>query len=220
MLTRFPSLAAALSLLFVGCPSAAVRDHEISECRPGEVSTWSDGADRPIRAASLRFAYRHSGAPSWFTQADVEARIEKATQAWSQCGIHASLVDGDSTTGREVILIQWDEAASMGNFGLANHPERTLSLGPKAFVLLNTSNPRHDPRSTLQLVISHEIGHFYGLQAHSRRCVDVLSYYTLRGETCFTRNPAGIVGEREYRSELPTACDIERCRAINSRPKP
>ena len=41
----------------------------------------------------------------------------------------------------------------------------------------------------LQMVLSHETGHFFGLMAHSRRCIDVMSYYTdAQGQTCSTRD--------------------------------
>mgnify|MGYP002138443102 CR=1 FL=1 len=50
------------------------------------------------------------------------------------------------------------------------------------------ANPAHPAGDTLQMVVSHEMGHFFGLMAHSRRCVDVMSYYDNgQGERCFTR---------------------------------
>ena len=76
-----------------------------------------------------------------------------------------------------------------------------------------------DALDTLQMVLSHEMGHFYGLMAHSRRCVDVLSYYhDGKGGQCFTRNPGLLKAFPEYRSSLPTACDIQRCRILNRIP--
>jgi hypothetical protein len=115
-----------------------------------------------------------------------------------------------------VIAVQWSEKGSGGNFGLANLGKRTISLGPGAFDLLKSRNPTYDARETLQLVISHEMGHFFGLMAHSRRCVDVLSYYDNgKGEKCYSRDPSQLRTLREYRHILPTACDIERCRKIN-----
>jgi hypothetical protein len=119
-------------------------------------------------------------------------------------------------TDRSVIRIQWNELESRGNFGLANLGKQTLSLSAKAFGLLKARNPRYDSRETLQMVISHEMGHFFGLMAHSRRCVDVLSYYDNgKGEKCFSRDPSQMGLVIEYRSVLPTSCDIERCRKIN-----
>ena len=114
------------------------------------------------------------------------------------------------------IAVQWSEAGSRGHFGLANLGARTLSLGPAAFQLLRTRNPNYDASSTLQMVISHEMGHFYGLMAHSRHCIDVTSYYDNgQGEKCLTRDAAQMKSYVEYRSDLPTACDLQRCRAAN-----
>jgi hypothetical protein len=119
----------------------------------------------------------------------------------------------------EVILVEWSDIGSRNNFGLADVGQRKLSLGPAAFALLNRVNPRFDATQTLQMVVSHEMGHFLGLLAHSRRCVDVLSYYhDGKGGQCFTRDGAGIAGAGEYRHTLPTACDIARCRAANGLP--
>jgi hypothetical protein len=112
--------------------------------------------------------------------------------------------------------VQWSEQYSGGNFGLANLGQRTLSLGPQAFRLLRERNPAYDATQILQMVIAHEMGHFFGLMAHSRRCVDVLSYYhDGKGQTCYKRDPGDSGGVVEYRHILPTACDIERCRQVN-----
>jgi hypothetical protein len=148
----------------------------------------------------------------------VLAAVQRGAAAWSPCGVAASVwpfsVQAADAPG--AIAVQWSEAGSRGNFGLANLGQRTLSLGPAAFHLLRTRNPGHDASSTLQIVISHEMGHFYGLMAHSRHCVDVTSYYDNgQGEKCFTRDAAQMKNFAEYRSELPTACDLQRCRAAN-----
>jgi hypothetical protein len=55
--------------------------------------------------------------------------------------------------------------------------------------------------------------------AHSRRCVDVLSYYhDGKGGKCSSRDLAGMANFVEYRHVLPTACDIQRCRTANGQP--
>jgi hypothetical protein len=55
--------------------------------------------------------------------------------------------------------------------------------------------------------------------AHSRRCVDVLSYYNDgKGGQCYARDPSQLKLYPEYRSTLPTACDIQRCRILNRMP--
>jgi hypothetical protein len=169
----------------------------------------------------LEFAYNHADAPNWFAKSLVTGMISKSTSAWSQCGVKSGMVTWPDTKLRRdnVIRIEWSDRNSGGNFGLANISRRTLSLGPKAFELLKTRNPAYDSRETLQMVISHEMGHFFGLMAHSRRCVDVLSYYNnATGDTCYSRDPAGLKVVTEYRYVLPTACDIQRCRIINGMP--
>jgi hypothetical protein len=199
----------------------SVRDQEIAQCLPGEIVTWADGQDRAAISSPLVFVYRHAGAPAWFEAPLVLSALQKAAQAWSLCGV-ASRVELSVSAGvlpAGAVLVQWGDVASRRNFGLANLGERTLSLGPGAFELLKARNPAHDARQTLQMVIAHEMGHVYGVMAHSKRCVDVTSYYSNgQGETCSIRGgvqrPPGV----EYRSVLPTACDLERCRRVNNQP--
>lgn len=195
----------------------SVREQEIKECR-NELATWGDGLDRPAASSALNFTYNPAAAPAWFPDALVAALVAKAATAWAQCGVSSEMVSwtGSRRSGQDVIIVQWSEKDSGGNFGLANLGRRTLSLGPKAFEMLRTRNPAHDARDTLQMVISHEMGHFFGLMAHSRRCVDVLSYYhNGKGEKCFSRDPSQVRSVTEYRHVLPTACDIARCRQAN-----
>jgi hypothetical protein len=196
----------------------SVRSQEIAQCLNSELVTWGDGRDRSAISSPLKFSYNHTDAPDWFNKSQVVEMIAKSSTAWSQCGVPSGLIDLESLKGRQddVIRIQWSEKHSGGNFGLANISRRTLSLGPKAFELLKTRNPGYDSRETLQMVISHEMGHFFGLMAHSRRCVDVLSYYNNgKGDTCYSRDPAAMKKVTEYRYTLPTACDIQRCRMKN-----
>jgi hypothetical protein len=46
-------------------PSLAqsLREQEMAQCRPGDMTTWGDGRDRPAVGVPLRFAYRHADAP-------------------------------------------------------------------------------------------------------------------------------------------------------------
>jgi hypothetical protein len=68
-----------------------------------------------------------------------------------------------------------------------------------------------------RLPLDDEMGHFFGLMAHSRRCVDVMSYYDNgQGERCFTRAGRPLPTRGDDRALLPTACDIARCRAVNA----
>lgn len=199
----------------------SIRDQEIAQCRSGEIATWGDGRDRPAVSSPLVFVYKHTGAPPWFTELQVLSAVRAAANAWSQCGVPSSVAvqPVDVPASKSAVHIQWGDQSSRGNFGLADIGNLTLSLGPAAFQLLNARNPNHDALQTLQMVISHEMGHLFGLMAHSRRCVDVTSYYSNgNGEQCFARDPSQLRTVTEYRSMFPTACDIQRCKSANNTP--
>ena len=167
---------------------------------------------------TIRWVYRHEGAPAWFSEALVLGTVQRAAAAWSACGITAEVISESARLldPSSVVVVQWNEAGTQGNFALANLGQQTLSLSTKMFALLAQRNPRHPAAQTLQMTLSHEMGHFFGLMAHSRRCVDVMSYYTNgQGETCFTRDGGSYKSQVEYRALLPTACDLARCRALN-----
>lgn len=52
--------------------------------------------------------------------------------------------------------------------------------------------------------------------AHSRRCVEVTSYYDDgKGQQCSIRGGGKRQPAAEYRATLPTACVIARCRRAN-----
>lgn len=202
-------------------PLQRLRAAEIATCLPGEAQTWGDGRDRPALANPLRLAYRHEGAPPWFSATQVLQSLLRAAEGWAPCGIAAHVVA--AVPGRPIapgtVLVYWDDPASAGSFGLAHLAQRTLTLGAGAFALLRERNPRHPAEEVLQMVVSHEMGHFYGLMGHSRRCVDVMSYYTdAQGRSCRIRDGGSHRRLPEYRALLPTACDIARCRAANGRP--
>lgn len=195
-----------------------LRNQEIAECSEGEIKTWEDNRDTAAKFSPIVFYYDHTGAPAWFSEKQVSELIERAASAWSQCGIPALVVTKNNKTNQSagIVKIDWDVAGSRGNFGLANLTQNQLSLGSAAFQLLNQRNPKHNASETLQMVLSHEMGHFYGMMAHSRRCIDVLSYYhDGKGGQCYSRFPDIIRKFPEYRSTLPTACDIQRCKTLN-----
>jgi len=218
--TRLPACL-VLPLALASTPCLAVdslREQEMQQCLPGEIATWGDSLDRPAVSGSMLFLYKHIGAPSWFDESRVLGHVRLAAQAWSECGVIAK-VDRFSP-GTHLpdngVLVQWSDDESRHNFGLANLGNKTLNLGPAAFQLLKARNPAADSAQTLQMVISHEMGHLFGVMSHSRRCVDVTSYYDNgKGEVCSIRGggvrPAGV----EYRATLPTTCDIQRCKAAN-----
>jgi hypothetical protein len=198
--------------------SDTLRDQEIASCLPGEIVNWGDQQDRAVASRALTFVYLHDSAPNWFDADQVFNAIRLAALTWSQCGITAQVASSDviKPFPADAIKIQWSDVESRRNFGLANLGNKTLSLGPAAFNLLRTRNPAYDTRQTLQMVISHEMGHFFGLMAHSKRCVDVSSYYDNgKGEQCLIRGGGKLPPGVEYRSVLPTSCDIQRCRMVN-----
>jgi hypothetical protein len=196
----------------------ALREQEIATCLPGELRTWPDGRDRPAGVAAVRLVYRHAGAPAVFDEATVLGAVQRAARAWAGCGIPAEVLGEAAAAlpGAPPVLVQWNEAETRGNFALANLGARSLSLSAAMFRLLAQRNPRHPAAQTLQMALSHEMGHFFGLVAHSRRCIDVMSYYDNGlGERCSTRDGGSPRAVVEYRALLPTACDIARCKAVN-----
>lgn len=213
-----------ISVLLAWClalpASANTRQDEIKQCRPGELLTWPDGQDRPAASTSLHLVYRPGGAPPGLAEGSVQQALQQALLAWSACGVPGKVLSDTAAAtqdARSLVRVQWSEAESRGNAGLSHLGQRTLTLGPAVFQLLANQRGRAVALDALQMTLSHEIGHFYGLMAHSRRCVDVMSYYDNgRGEQCMTRDGSSHRTLPEYRASLPTACDISRCRALNS----
>jgi hypothetical protein len=216
--------AIALGGLLAAAPALAlqpgVRAQEISSCLPGELRTWGDGRDRPVADAPLRLAYQHAGAPPWFSDLQVRARVQQAATAWAECGVPVQMLPPEAAPPwpAGTVRVHWQAPEHSAHFGLAHLGERSLSLGRGAFGLLQARNPSYPALNVLQMVLSHELGHFFGLMAHSSRCVDVMSYYTdAGGQACHTRDGQDHRRLPEYRALLPTACDIQRCRALNAR---
>ncbi|MBV8605006.1 MAG: hypothetical protein JO224_10010 [Pelomonas sp.] len=195
---------------------ADVRDEEIAACRPGEIATWHDGVDARVRAP-LVFAYDPAGAPPGFPRELVYAQIGRALQAWAPCGVATVLLPLGQAAAAGTIRIAWADTSSHGNQAESDLAARRLSLSINLARLLHERLPAPQAEAEVQMMVSHEIGHFFGLGAHSRRCVDVMSYYTDgHGGQCSLRDPAAMRPGAEYRASLPTACDIARCRAINA----
>ena len=198
----------------------ALRESEIAQCLPNELVTWNDGdKDGKMLSPKMLYVYDHQGAPSYVSEDAVFAVLQQAATAWDQCGgQNAVMLKRDllSNNDSTKISVLWNDKDKLGTIGLANITLKTLTLSPDAFKNLKKANPNRNLMETLQMVVSHEVGHFQGLIAHSKRCVDVLSYYTNdAGEKCTIRGNGVMPQNFEYRSLLPTACDIQRCRIAN-----
>jgi hypothetical protein len=203
----------------------AMRQEEISQCLDDDIKNWGDGEkDSKMLSTKMVFVYQHLGAPKSVTEQSILSVLKAAASSWDQCG-GANLVisDRDYTTSIVglKITVDWNEKETVGTIGIANIAKRKLTFNPETVqkvIQINASKNLNESylQETLQMTASHEMGHFQGLSAHSRRCVDVLSYYSVGGQKCTTRNGGSMpVSFYEYRSSLPTSCDIERCRIAN-----
>jgi hypothetical protein len=198
----------------------ALRESEIAQCLPDELVTWNDGdKDSKMLSPKMLYVYDHQGAPSYISEDAVFSVLQQAASAWDQCGGQNAVMlkrDVFDDNGSTKIAVQWSDKDKLGTIGLANITKKILTLSPEAFANLRKANANRNLMETLQMVVSHEVGHFQGLIAHSRRCVDVLSYYSNdAGEKCSIRGKGVMPQNFEYRSLLPTACDIQRCRVAN-----
>ena len=216
---RVPTVKKADDTIATATP-AGLRESEINQCLANEIVTWNDGGkDTKMLSPSMVYVYDHQGAPEGFSEESVVASLKNASAAWDQCGGQNTVIlkrDLSPSVAGLKITARWSDEDKLGTIGLANITQKTLTLSPEAFVNLRKANATRNLMETLQMVVSHEIGHFQGLTSHSRRCVDVLSYYTnASGEKCSIRNNGVMPTNIEYRSQLPTACDIQRCRASN-----
>jgi hypothetical protein len=216
---RVPTVKKADDTIAAATP-ADLRESEINQCLANEIVTWNDGGkDTKMLSPSMVYVYDHQGAPEGFSEESVVASLKNASAAWDQCGGQNTVIlkrDLSPSVAGLKITARWSDEDKLGTIGLANITQKTLTLSPEAFVNLRKANATRNLMETLQMVVSHEIGHFQGLTSHSRRCVDVLSYYTnASGEKCSIRNNGVMPTNIEYRSQLPTACDIQRCRASN-----
>jgi len=217
---KVKKLANKVDEKIAGSKEFALRESEIAQCFPEELVTWNDGdKDGKMLSPKMLYVYDHQGAPSYVSEDAVFAVLQQAALAWDQCGGQNAVMlkrDVFDDGGSAKITVQWSDKEKLGTIGLANLTKKILTLSPDAFANLRKANANRNLMEILQMVVSHEVGHFQGLIAHSRRCVDVLSYYSNdAGEKCSIRGKGAMPQNFEYRSLLPTACDIQRCRIAN-----
>ena len=217
MILRLFVVWCALCFLMVCSGANANRQEEISSCWPHELATWGDGTDKPVKQRAFILVYRPT--PNLpFNESTVRAVIERAALSWSECGLSIRMVDELGALAAPLsqrIVVRWMVRTQVG-IAVADVNRGELILNQKVFETLVGRRGQALAQETLQMTLSHELGHFLGMRAHSRRCVDVMSYYTsASGEKCSLRDPTEFGRYLEYRHILPTACDIARCKALN-----
>jgi hypothetical protein len=135
---------------------AQMRADEIAHC-PAVPATWGDGQDRPAPVRQMRFAYAPANAPADFSATQVSAMIVAALAGWRACGLTLDWLGEDSARATHVIAWQpQDDGQRIAWTDLRAH---RLWLSPRVFALLRQRNPAL-MSSTLQMTLSHEIGHF------------------------------------------------------------
>ena len=128
--------------------------------------------------------------PDFISEVSTFAVLQASASSWdpyvgSNMVVLISQMDSAYTGVK--IAVHWSDKDKSGTIGLANITQKILTFSPEVFRKLKDINaakklPIEYLMETLQMTASHEIGHFQGLSSHSKRCVDVLSYYAVGGK--------------------------------------
>jgi len=202
------------------------RAKEVAECPEGEMATQTAHGNVPANAmavasrfGSLRFAYNPALAPESVAEARLSGMISAAAQAWSACGIRGEF----SGTTQELagaansFVVQWYNSEGVPIAGYRKGA--TIYLNSGHYQALRAHSEAY-ALDVMQHLISHEMGHAFGLIEHSARCVDVMAT-----EDSFDKCDREPAAPRTLQDSgkiffikgqaFPTACDIKRCRQVN-----
>jgi hypothetical protein len=204
----------------------SLRAKEVAECPDGEMATQTALGNVPVNAMAvggrfnaLRFAYNPALAPESVPEARLGGMISAAAQAWSACGIPGQFVGTtqDLAGTGNTFIVQWYNSEGVPIAGYRKGTTIYLNAGHYQTMRAHSEVYAQD---VMQRLISHEMGHAFGLVEHSARCVDVMA--TEDSFDKCDRNPAAPRTIRDTdklffvkQQAFPTACDIKRCRLVN-----
>jgi hypothetical protein len=208
-----------------------LRAKEVAECLEGEMATQTALGNAPVNALAvggrfnaLRFAYNPALAPESVPEARLGGMIAAAAQAWSVCGIPGQFVGitQDLTGTGNTFIVQWYNSEGVPIAGYRKGTTIYLNAGHYQTMRAHSEVYAQD---VMQRLISHEMGHAFGLVEHSARCVDVMA--TEDSFDKCDRDPAAprTIQDTDKlffvkQQAFPTACDIKRCREVNALPLP
>lgn len=201
----------------------AERQRQIAQCNDNDIAiTTAHGtqASYHVGYSSLRFFYNPALAPEAVSEAQMAALIGNAGGAWSACGIrgeYAGLTQ-DLDARDNATVFQWFNSDGVPIAGYRKGS--TIYLNIAVFQKWHAVSPKY-AMEALQQVIAHEMGHSYGVVEHSARCIDVMATYDSFDKCEQSPVAPRLIedGERVFQMRahtFPTACDIQRCRRVNS----
>jgi hypothetical protein len=204
----------------------SLRAKEVAECPDGEMATQTALGNVPVNALAvggrfnaLRFAYNPALAPESVPEARLGGMISAAAQAWSACGIPGQFVGTtqDLAGTGNTFIVQWYNSEGVPIAGYRKGTTIYLNAGHYQTMRSHSEAYAQD---VMQRLISHEMGHAFGLVEHSARCVDVMA--TEDSFDKCDRDPAAprLVQDTDKvffvkQQAFPTACDIKRCCLVN-----